>query len=104
MTTAFGCLIGFMVWFLAKYLVGGLYTVNQNERAVKSRFGRAQRVGTATTLDDPICEHLTADQKERYAYPQVRVIPPGGPYFKWPWEKIHKISIATETVNMAWDP
>jgi regulator of protease activity HflC (stomatin/prohibitin superfamily) len=29
---------------------------------------------------------------------------PGGPYFKWPWEKIHKISIATETVNMAWDP
>ena len=32
------------------------------------------------------------------------MIPPGGPYFKWPWEKIHKISIATETVNMAWDP
>ncbi len=104
MTTAFGCLIGFMVWFLAKYLVGGLYTVNQNERAVKSRFGRAQRVGTATTLDDPICEHLTADQKERYAYPQVRVIPPGGPYFKWPWERVYKVSIATETVNIGWDP
>ena len=104
MTTAFGCLIGFMVWFLAKYLVGGLYTVNQNERAVKTRFGRAQRVGTATTLDDPICEHLTADQKERYAYPQVRVIPPGGPYFKWPWERVYKVSIATETVNIGWDP
>jgi regulator of protease activity HflC (stomatin/prohibitin superfamily) len=29
---------------------------------------------------------------------------PGGPYFKWPWEKIHKVSIATNTVNMAWDP
>ncbi len=104
MTTAFGCLIGFVVWFLAKYLVGGLYTVNQNERAVKTRFGRAQRVGTATTLDDPICEHLTADQKERYAYPQVRVIPPGGPYFKWPWERVYKVSIATETVNIGWDP
>jgi regulator of protease activity HflC (stomatin/prohibitin superfamily) len=34
----------------------------------------------------------------------VRVIMPGGPYFKWPWERIHKVSIATETVNMAWDP
>jgi regulator of protease activity HflC (stomatin/prohibitin superfamily) len=29
---------------------------------------------------------------------------PGGPYFKWPWEKVFKISIATGTVNMAWDP
>ena len=30
-------------------------------------------------------------------YPQVRVIPPGGPYFKWPWEHVHKVSIATQT-------
>jgi len=29
---------------------------------------------------------------------------PGGPYFKWPWEKVHKVSVATETVNMAFDP
>lgn len=104
MTTAFGCLVGFIVWFLAKYLVGGLYTVNQNERAVKTSFGRAQRVSTATTLDDPICEHLTPDQRERYSYPQVRVIQPGGPYFKWPWERVYKVSIATETVNIGWDP
>ena len=32
------------------------------------------------------------------------MIPPGGPYFKWPWQKIHKVSIATQTVNMAYDP
>jgi regulator of protease activity HflC (stomatin/prohibitin superfamily) len=32
------------------------------------------------------------------------VIPPGGPYFKWPWERVHKVSIATQTVNMAYDP
>jgi regulator of protease activity HflC (stomatin/prohibitin superfamily) len=81
-----------------------LYTVNQNERAVKTSFGRAQRVGNATTIEDPISEALNADEKTRYSYPQVRVIPPGGPYFKWPWEKVHKVSIATETVNMAWDP
>ena len=31
------------------------------------------------------------------------MIPPGGPYFKMPWEKIHKVSIATMTVNMALD-
>src|ERR1035441_7990223 len=30
--------------------------------------------------------------------------PPGGPYFKMPWEKIYKVSIATMTVNMALDP
>jgi len=34
----------------------------------------------------------------------VRVIPPGGPYFKWPWERIYKVSIATQTMNMALDP
>jgi regulator of protease activity HflC (stomatin/prohibitin superfamily) len=47
---------------------------------------------------------LSEDQKTRYAYPQVRVIMPGGPYFKWPWERVYKTSIATGTVNMAWDP
>ena len=99
-----GVAIGFVAWFLVRYLVAGIYTVNQNERAVKTSFGRAERVGTATTLEDPIAESLLAEEKERYYYPQVRVIPPGGPYFKWPWEKIYKVSIATQTVNMAFDP
>jgi len=31
------------------------------------------------------------------------VIPPGGPYFKWPWERVYKVSIATQTINMAQD-
>ena len=99
-----GCMVGFLGWFLVRYLVAGLYTVDQNERAVKTSFGRAQRVGDLTTVDDPISEPLNAEEKTRYVYPQVRVIMPGGPYFKWPWEKVHKISIATETANMAWDP
>ena len=77
-----GCIIGFIAWFLVRYLIAGLYTVNQNERAVKTSFGRAQRVSNLTTLDDPISESLNADEKSRYFYPQVRVIMPGGPYFK----------------------
>jgi regulator of protease activity HflC (stomatin/prohibitin superfamily) len=31
------------------------------------------------------------------------VIPPGGPYFKWPWERVYKVSVATQTWNMAVD-
>ena len=104
MSTILGCIFGFVGWFLMRYLVAGVYTVNQNERAVKTVFGRAARIGNLTTIGDPISDSLSEDQKARYCYPQVRVIPPGGPYFKWPWEQIRKISIATETVNMAWDP
>lgn len=104
MTIMLGFVIGFVAWFLFNYLVAGLFTVNQNERAVKTSFGRAQRVGHATTLEDPISEGLTDEEKLRYAYPQVRVIPPGGPYFKWPWERVYKVTVATQTMNMATDP
>ena len=99
-----GILIGIIVWFLLRYLAGGIYTVNQNERAVKTNFGRAERIPGATTITSPLAAQLDADEKHRYQYPQVRVIMPGGPYFKWPWQKIYKISIATQTVNMAFDP
>ena len=105
MTAIFiGSALGFVVWFLSRYLIGGLYTVDQNERAVKTIFGRADRVPDMTTASDPISESLTEEEKLRYAYPQVRVIPPGGPYFKWPWEKVYKVTVATQTLNMAFDP
>src|SRR5580692_3048917 len=100
----FGFVIGSIAWFLVRYLAAGLYTVNQNERAVKTSFGRAERVGDATTLDDPVTEGFSDEEKQRYVYPQVRVIPAGGPYFKWPWERVYKVSIATQTMNMAYDP
>src|SRR5439155_11599900 len=94
----------FGAWFCVRYLVAGLFTVDQNERAVKTSFGRAERVGTLTTLDDPIAEALEPEERERYIYPQVRVIPPGGPYFKWPWERVYKVTVAVNTVSMAYDP
>ncbi len=96
--------VGFVGWFLVRYLMAGIFTVDQNERAVKTAFGRAERIGGQTTLDDPVSEMLTEEEKLRYSYPQVRVIPPGGPYFKWPWEKVYKTSIAVQTVSMAYDP
>jgi regulator of protease activity HflC (stomatin/prohibitin superfamily) len=98
-----GIIIGFVAWFLVRYGVAGLYIVGQNERAVKTSFGRADRIEGTSTLDDAISANLTPEEKPRYAYPQVRVIQPGGPYWKWPWEQIHKVSIATQTVNMAVD-
>jgi regulator of protease activity HflC (stomatin/prohibitin superfamily) len=78
--------------------------VDQNERAVKTIFGRAERVGDSTTAASPLGEMLSEEHKKRYNYPEVRVIQPGGPYFKWPWERIYKVSIATQTMNMAQDP
>jgi regulator of protease activity HflC (stomatin/prohibitin superfamily) len=104
MGTLIGIFFGFIAWFLTRYLLAGLYTVDQNERAVKTVFGRAERLGTQTTLDDPVAENLNPEERERYVYPQVRVIPPGGPYFKWPWERVYKVTVATQTLNMAFDP
>src|SRR5664279_6264157 len=100
MAVILGVLVGFLVWFFLRVVVLGIYTVDQNERAVKTSFGRAERLpGDKTTLDDPNAEFLRPEERSRYSYPQVRVISPGGPYFRMPWEKIHKVSIATMTLN-----
>ena len=98
-----GVVLGFLAWFAVRYILTSFYTVDQNERAVKTSFGRAERLGDATTQETPLAETLRPDERERYVWPQVRVIGPGGPYFKWPWETIYKVSVATETMNMAKD-
>lgn len=105
MVLILGAVFGFVAWFLLNYLVAGLYTVDQNERAVKTSFGRAERLEGARTLDDPEFKAmLTEDERTRYNYPQLRVIGPGGPYFKWPWETVYKVSVAVESINIATDP
>lgn len=104
MSIIVGCIFGFIAWFLVRYLVGGFYTVDQNERAVKTIFGRADRLPSDSANADPFIEYLRPEERERYNWPQLRVIQPGGPYFKWPWEKIYKVSVATQTINMAYDP
>jgi regulator of protease activity HflC (stomatin/prohibitin superfamily) len=99
----FGTLLGLLAYFVVRIIVTGIYTVDQNERAVLTTFGRAERLG-GTTLEDPIAETLTDEEKKRYAYPQLRVIGPGGPYFKLPWQRVYKVSVATQTLNIAFDP
>ena len=99
----FGALLGFLAYFIVRCILTGIYTVDQNERAVLTTFGRADRL-TGTTLDDPISESLNDEEKQRYAYPQLRVIGPGGPYFKLPWQQVFKVSVATQTLNIAFDP
>jgi regulator of protease activity HflC (stomatin/prohibitin superfamily) len=36
-----GMVVGFAAWFILRYLITALYTVDQNERAVKTIFGQA---------------------------------------------------------------
>ncbi|MCS6883420.1 MAG: SPFH domain-containing protein [Oscillochloridaceae bacterium] len=99
---ALGIIFGFLGWFFVRYVLFGFYTVDQNERAVKTIFGRAERLPLSAATEDPFTEYLRPEERDRYRYPQVRVIQPGV-HFKWPWERIHKVSIATQTVNMALD-
>ena len=64
MAVLLGLIIGFLAWFFVRVVLFGVYTVDQNERAVKTSFGRAVRVpGNKTTLDDPIAEFLRPEEK-----------------------------------------
>jgi regulator of protease activity HflC (stomatin/prohibitin superfamily) len=98
-----GIILGFILYFLLRYCLGGFYTVSPNEKAVLTSFGKAKRLQNLTTLDLPISSLLDEEEKDRFVYPQLEVVGPGL-HFKWPWQKVHKVSIAIETFNMAFDP
>ncbi|MFO7901958.1 MAG: SPFH domain-containing protein [Planctomycetota bacterium] len=94
---------GVVVYAVVRTLVSGLYIVRPDERVVLTTFGRADRLpgDEVDKVDDP---ELSPEERERYAYPRVQVIGPGGPYFKWPWQRVHRISVATQSVDLVWDP
>lgn len=104
MSALAGVLAGLFFYFLYRTLLSGFYTVQQNERAVVTSFGRAQRLPGKSTLELPIADGLNDDEKRRYRYPQLRVVGPGGPYLKLPWQKVHKVDTAIFTVSTAYDP
>ncbi|HEX5751400.1 MAG TPA: SPFH domain-containing protein [Archangium sp.] len=100
-----GIVFGAVGWFVLRCVITGFFTVDQSERAVKVRFGRAVRLaGEPTTKRGPVSEGLARTDEDRYVYPQLEVIQPGGPYFKWPWERVVKVSVATQTLSLAHDP
>jgi regulator of protease activity HflC (stomatin/prohibitin superfamily) len=96
--------LGLTAYILLRALMLGFFTVAPNERAVLTSFGRAQRIGKATTLDTPLADDLPEADRERYCYPQLHVIGPGGPYFRWPWQKVYKVNVAISTASIAFDP
>ncbi len=100
----FGVFFGILAYVCFRALLMGFFTVAPNERAVLTSFGRAQRIGKATTSEMPFAETLPKQDLERYNYPQLQVIGPGGPYFRWPWQKVHKVNIAIVTASLAYDP
>ena len=82
----------------------GVYTIGPTERGVLTTFGRVQRILGTTAEDPQLGALLTAEEKLRYNYPNVRVIPPGGPYFKWPWQRLYKVDMTIQTIDITWDP
>jgi regulator of protease activity HflC (stomatin/prohibitin superfamily) len=101
MTVLLSFLGGVLVYAAFRVLITGFYVIRPDERAVITSFGRAERV-PADVADKP--PKLSGEEQERYQYPQVRVVGPGGPYFKWPWQEVHKVSVATQSVDLVWDP
>jgi regulator of protease activity HflC (stomatin/prohibitin superfamily) len=99
-----GIVAGLIAYFLYRCLLSGFYTVNQNERAVITSFGRAGRLEGHSTTELPIAEELNEDERSRYSYPQLSVVGPGGPYLKLPWQKVHKVDVAIWTTSIAFDP
>ena len=96
----FAFLAGVIVYAFVRVAVRGFYTVRPDERAVKTSFGRAQRLPGEAMVD----VGLEEDEAERYQYPALQVVGPGGPYLKMPWQKVHKVSVATQAVSIVWDP
>ena len=95
-----GMIAGMLIFSGLRIVFGCLYTVRPDQRAVVTNFGAAQRLKGQAAPDTPLSE----DELERYNYPQIRVVGPGGPYFKFPWQRVHKVSVATQTVDISWDP
>ena len=101
--TLFGLVLGAGLAALFTLLFG-VYSIGPTERGVLTTFGRVQRTPGTTAEDPQLGALLTDDEKLRYNYPNVRVIPQGGPYFKWPWQKLYKVDMTIQAIDITWDP
>lgn len=85
-------------------LLFGVYTIGPTERGVLTTFRRAQRLPGRLADDPELGPFVDGEESERYNYPLLRVIPPGGPYFKWPWQKLYRVDMTIQTTDITWDP
>ncbi len=102
-TTVLGLIIGVGIAALLTLLFG-VYSIGPTERGVLTTFGRVQRLIGNTAEDPQLGALLTQEEKLRYVYPNIHVIVQGGPYFKWPWQKLYKIDMTIQTIDISWDP
>lgn len=99
MTSLFTFIGGLIAYSVVRVIGGCLYTVRPDQRAVVTSFGAAHCLPSSEPDTN-----LSSDEQDRYDYPQLEVIGPGGPYFKMPWQQVHKVSVATQAVDLTWDP
>ena len=85
-------------------LLFGVYTIGPTERGVLTTFGRAPRLNGTVGSDPELAPLLTAEELPRYDFPLIHVVKPGGPYFKWPWQRLYRIDMTIQTTDIIWDP
>src|SRR3989304_5037336 len=61
-----GIIAGLILYFLYRCLLSGFYTVQQNERAIITSFGRATRLEGHSTIELPIAEGMNDDRSEEH--------------------------------------
>ena len=93
-------LLGLALYSIYRVVISAFYTVKPNERAVLTSFGRAERFSDRPVVDP----RMTEEEQARYRFPRLHVIRPGGPYRKWPWQEVHKVDVATQALDLTWDP
>ncbi len=91
---------GLIIYAIFRSVITGFYTVSPDQRAVTTSFGRANFLKASP--DTP--SMLSNEEKQRYQFPKLQIIKPGGPYFKWPWVRVYKVSISTKAIDLTWDP
>jgi regulator of protease activity HflC (stomatin/prohibitin superfamily) len=98
-----GILAGIVLAALST-LMFGVYTIGPTERGIMTTFGRAQRLKGSVGSDPDLGPLLTPEEMTRYDFPLIRVVKPGGPYFKWPWQRLYRIDMTIQTTDITWDP
>ncbi len=97
--TVIAFLAGLLLYVLFTLAFKSWFTVKPNERAVLVSFGRAERL-RGLFVDDP---SLSQDERKRYRYPMLKLKGPGL-HAKAPWASPVKQDIATQSIDITWDP